>query len=167
MAEKRRCENCGKVMKQQFIGLLHCKCGISWQKGVGYFQRTNDMVFTLERKVTKKSKNSVSTKQVPIIRYNDEWDEGLDAPCIACKGDKLKVNGCNPYYFSTDGKTKYVRIKVGDAGDMYEGSSAITRCEACGAKHGNPHHFRCDCETCPICGNQVLSCKCEFYTTTA
>jgi hypothetical protein len=56
-------------MKQQFIGLKHCKCGTSWQKGVGYFERTNDMVFALERKIVKKSKNSIKTKQTPVISY--------------------------------------------------------------------------------------------------
>jgi len=68
---KRRCPNCGRVMTQQFIGLKHCKCGISWKKDIGYFERTSDMVFALERRVTKKSKNSIRTKQVPIIRYKN------------------------------------------------------------------------------------------------
>jgi len=67
--EKRRCVNCGKAMVQQFIGLNHCKCGTSWEKDIGYFERTNDMAFALERRVVKKSKNSIKTKQVPIIRY--------------------------------------------------------------------------------------------------
>ena len=66
---KRRCENCGCVMKQQFIGLKHCKCGTSWSKSDGYFERTPDMVFALQRKVTRKGKNSILTKQVPTIRY--------------------------------------------------------------------------------------------------
>ena len=62
MAEKRRCQNCGKTMVQQFIGLKHCKCGMSWQKGIGYFERTGDMAFALQRvKVGKKlSKNRLS-----------------------------------------------------------------------------------------------------------
>ena len=66
---KRRCINCGHAMKQQFIGLKHCKCGTSWSKADGYFERTPDMVFALQRKVTKKGKNSIRTKQVPVIRY--------------------------------------------------------------------------------------------------
>jgi len=66
---KRRCENCGRAMKQQFIGLKHCKCGTSWSKSDGYFERTPDMVFALQRKVMKKGKNSIRTKQVPVIRY--------------------------------------------------------------------------------------------------
>lgn len=69
---KRRCEKCGRAMTQQFNGLKHCKCGTSWQKGVGYFERTPDMVFALERKVIKKGKNSIRTKQVPVIRYKSE-----------------------------------------------------------------------------------------------
>jgi len=67
---KRRCETCGHAMKQQFIGLKHCKCGTSWSKSGGYFERTPDMVFALQRVVTKKGKNSIRAKQVPVIRYN-------------------------------------------------------------------------------------------------
>lgn len=69
---KRRCVNCGHVMKQQFIGLKHCKCGMSWSKEAGYFERTPDMVFALERRVVRKSKNSIKTKQVPVVRHKGE-----------------------------------------------------------------------------------------------
>ena len=68
MSKKKRCINCGRAMKQQFIGLKHCKCGTTWKKGSGYFERSSDMTFTLERKVTKKSKSSVKVKQVPVMR---------------------------------------------------------------------------------------------------
>ena len=59
-------------MKQQFIGLKHCKCGTSWKKDIGYFERTPGMAFALERRVVKKSKNSIKTKQVSIIRNKGE-----------------------------------------------------------------------------------------------
>lgn len=65
------CPECGRKMKQQFIGLQHCKCGVSWKKDIGFFERTSDMVFALERKVTRKSKNSIRTKQVPVIRRKE------------------------------------------------------------------------------------------------
>ena len=71
---KRRCVSCGSAMVQQFIGLKHCKCGTSWSKESGYFSRSNDMVFALERKVIKKGKNSVRTKQVPVVRYKSTDD---------------------------------------------------------------------------------------------
>ncbi len=58
------CPECGRKMKQQFIGLQHCKCGMSWHKGTGYFQRTSDMVFALERRKVGKT-----VKQCPVIRY--------------------------------------------------------------------------------------------------
>lgn len=54
------CPNCGRKMKQQFIGLQHCKCGMSWKKDAGFFERTSDMVFGLQ-----KDKNG---KQKPIIK---------------------------------------------------------------------------------------------------
>jgi hypothetical protein len=75
---KRRCINCGRAMKQQFIGLKHCKCGMSWSKTDGYFERTPGMVFALQRVVTKKSKNSIRTKQVPVIRYREFDTDSLE-----------------------------------------------------------------------------------------
>ncbi len=35
--KKRNCPNCGRAVKQQFIGLKHFKCENSWKKGIGYF----------------------------------------------------------------------------------------------------------------------------------
>jgi len=64
--QKKVCPNCGRKMKQQFIGLKHCKCGISFQKGVGYFQRTSNMVFALQRKNVGKK-----VKQVPTTRCKE------------------------------------------------------------------------------------------------
>ena len=58
------CPNCGKKMKQQFIGLQHCKCGMSWKKDTGYFERTEHMVFALDRR-----KKGDKTKQYPVIRH--------------------------------------------------------------------------------------------------
>ncbi|MDD4546137.1 MAG: hypothetical protein PHR24_02425 [Oscillospiraceae bacterium] len=60
----KKCANCGRNMKQQFIGLQHCSCGISWMKDTGYFERTGDMVFALERKTIQGK-----AKQVPVIKY--------------------------------------------------------------------------------------------------
>ena len=34
------CPECNRKMKQQFIGLFHCKCGMSWIKTTGFFERT-------------------------------------------------------------------------------------------------------------------------------
>lgn len=63
-ASKHICPNCGRKMKQQFIGLFHCKCGTSWRRDIGFFERTPDMVFSLER---KKVGNKV--KQLPTIHH--------------------------------------------------------------------------------------------------
>jgi hypothetical protein len=54
-------------MVQQFIGLKHCKCGVSWKKDEGYFERTPDMIFALQRQIVGKK-----MKQVPIIRYKSD-----------------------------------------------------------------------------------------------
>ncbi|MCM1234583.1 MAG: 30S ribosomal protein S6 [Ruminococcus flavefaciens] len=54
-------------MKQQFIGLKHCKCGISWMRNTGYFTRTPDMIFFLKRMNIGKK-----IKKVPVIKYKND-----------------------------------------------------------------------------------------------
>lgn len=58
-ANNKICPNCGRKMKQQFIGLQHCKCGMSW--------KTPNMVFALERQTIGKK-----VKQIPVIRYKTD-----------------------------------------------------------------------------------------------
>lgn len=69
MAKKaaHRCPSCGRKMTQQFIGLCHCRCGLSWHKQMGYFERTSEMIFALERRQV-----GHKIKQVPVIRYRSE-----------------------------------------------------------------------------------------------
>ena len=62
-ASNKICPNCGRKMKQQFIGSQHCKCGMSWKRDIGFFERTSDMVFALQRRNVGKK-----VKQVPVIR---------------------------------------------------------------------------------------------------
>jgi hypothetical protein len=72
-----------------------------------------------------------------------------------------EVDGCKPLIALHVCK-QYERVKVGDAGDFYEQGNAEMRCSDCGAKFGYFHHFGCDCEMCPVCGGQVISCECDI-----
>ena len=159
---KQRCPNCNRAMKQQFIGLKHCKCGTSWQKGTGYFERTSDMVFALERRVVKKSKNSVKATQVPVIRYRNTNTSNTENGiiCEVCMSDMQKSDGCTVSAFIHD-ETVYHRYKVGDINDFFEDCEPTIRCGDCNAKYGHYHHEYCDCEHCPVCDGQLLSCGCE------
>lgn len=61
------CPECGKVMAQEFVGLKHCTCGMSWKKDSGFFKRTPDMYFALEyRNIGGKN------KQVPVVKYRSQ-----------------------------------------------------------------------------------------------
>ena len=64
------CPRCGRKMKQQFIGLQHCKCGMSWKRNIGFFERTNDMVFYLERRYV-----NGKSKQRPAIRRKESTSD--------------------------------------------------------------------------------------------
>ena len=66
-ASYKICPNCGRKMKQQFIGLQHCRCGVSWKKDIGFFERTSEMVFALERRHIGKK-----VKQCPVIRFKTD-----------------------------------------------------------------------------------------------
>lgn len=63
--------------------------------------------------------------------------------CVVCDGEE------------------YERIKVGDEGDWQEGEADAV-CGDCGRKYGEYHADGCDCERCPICGGQLLSCDCDL-----
>lgn len=70
-ASNKTCPNCGRKMKQQFIGLQHCKCGMSWKRDAGFFERTPGMVFTLERVA-----NGTKVRSESAIRYGSEKNKG-------------------------------------------------------------------------------------------
>ena len=85
----------------------------------------------------------------------------MGAICKTCNGDMLKVDGCKPCIYICEGE-QYEPVKVGDDGDFFEGDDKNVRCGDCGAKHGFYHHEGCDCERCPVCGNQLISCDCDI-----
>ena len=82
------------------------------------------------------------------------------AVCKACGREMLTAKGCIDSVISIAGK-EYPRIKAGDPGDFLYGASPDTRCGDCGAQPGGYHHWGCDCERCPKCHRQLLSCDCE------
>lgn len=60
-----------------------------------------------------------------------------------------------PYIVLND-DSRVQRIAVGDPRDWFEEG----KCTDCGANHGEYHNSGCDCERCPNCGLQLLSCDC-------
>jgi hypothetical protein len=97
----------------------------------------------------------------------EEWDgneenDGTTGGCVCplCKSDMTKVAGCTLSVFMYKGR-EYERFKVGGAGDFFEGADAEAMCGDCGSKYGHYHHYGCDCEYCPVCGGQLITCGCE------
>ena len=82
------------------------------------------------------------------------------ATCELCKREMLKAKGCAVETVHINGK-KYKRIPVGAQGDFFADMPPDGRCGDCNALFGHYHHWGCDCERCPVCSGQLISCDCE------
>ena len=72
-ASNKICPNCRRKMKQQFIGLQHCHCGMSWKKDIGFFEEGREKGQTascypkeLNRNSTKKEGRAIAKNGSPF-----------------------------------------------------------------------------------------------------
>ena len=102
MSSKRVCPNCGRKMKQQFIGLFHCKCGLSWKRDIGFFERTPNMVFALERIQAGKKVNEPRFSNYFIEKRGSSYVESLVTrgfPLFASPNLFFKISQTEKQYF--------------------------------------------------------------------
>lgn len=87
------------------------------------------------------------------------------AICGYCGREMLEDVGCTCSAIKFQGK-KIQRIPYGDVRDLFgpvdREKFPTHRCGDCGARVGFYHHPECDAEKCPICGEQLISCNCDF-----
>lgn len=83
------------------------------------------------------------------------------AKCECCGERMLRADGCLIGKIHIDGKV-YDRIKCGAYNDFIPNIGKDERCHDCGAKGGYFHHWNCDSERCPVCGEQLLFCDCNY-----
>ena len=115
MSSKRVCPNCGRKMKQQFIGLFHCKCGLSWKRDIGFFERTPNMVFALERIQAGKKVNEPRFSNYFIEKRGSSYVESLvvrDFPLFVAPDLFFKILQMQKQYFYIGRKFRqYFSIK--------------------------------------------------------
>ena len=78
------------------------------------------------------------------------------AICQCCKNEMCTGDGCCEKAVKYEGSI-ISRLKV--TKDEVDGNN---RCFDCGAPLNTYHHEGCDIERCPICGEQYISCECDF-----
>jgi hypothetical protein len=78
--------------------------------------------------------------------------------CEDCQQHMLEVDGCVPSVLIIDGQ-EHERIPYNPE-DLTPGERETHRCHDCGARPGAIHHFGCDMEICPKCGEQAAFCGC-------
>ena len=75
----------------------------------------------------------------------------MNAICNDCKKEMKPKGGCSlPYLIDKDKKRMKRNVCDTDV------------CHDCNAGNGKIHHFGCDSEYCPQCGQQVIGCDCEW-----
>lgn len=85
----------------------------------------------------------------------------MKAKCKYCGKVMLECDGCDESTLIMNNGEEYDRIPVGDEDDFYNYvDDEDLRCHDCNALYGHYHHSGCDCETCPVCHEQLLSCDC-------
>lgn len=84
----------------------------------------------------------------------------MGAKCELCGQDMLESKGCAIGDIHIGGKARK-RVPVVGPGGFLEGASEDARCGDCGAQLGHYLNWGCDCERCPACGRQLISCGCE------
>lgn len=57
------------------------------------------------------------------------------------------------------GGTVYERVRYGD--EEQDWGAGERPCHDCAVIKGQFHVFGCDCEQCPACGGQAISCPCN------
>jgi len=79
--------------------------------------------------------------------------------CVAC-GLPFGAE-CTVETLVLAGRT-YERIRLGsETVEWWLGRQPDAVCHDCAASTGQRHHFMCDMEQCPRCGNQALTCDCD------
>lgn len=73
--------------------------------------------------------------------------------CKVCNREMRDHHSCYPKI--KIGDTVYNRIPFGSV--PHDTDYSATRCGDCSCMIGQYHHFGCDMERCPVCGQQMLS----------
>ena len=90
-----------------------------------------------------------------IVTYNGQqmWRDYAESLEAAQRKIYYELDGC-----------KYPRIRYGRETFRNSAEAQSQPCRHCSTIFGRLHEPLCDCEECPVCGRQVMSCDCGIFT---
>lgn len=86
------------------------------------------------------------------------------ATCPEC-GQQMTVDTCtntDPLVLLVNGHPHALqRIRYGATAERWDATEPPERCHDCHVTIGGLHHWGCDLEACPLCGQQLIGCECK------
>lgn len=139
-----------KIMSRKHIDYIDLALQIDNEILKDFFCQIIDHITVKEGRITEIAfANGLTHKFIYRNKFKQE--------CPKCGGRIGLTLGCRVRSITYQGKM-YQRVKVGDPGDIFVGKKNAI-CYDCAARFGRRHHYGCEAERCPICGEQYISCE--------
>jgi hypothetical protein len=156
-----RCPACGKK-------LINCGCNVGFALGVQSEEMTLGFP-TIRSKQSWRALVFGTAIAAPAYcsspyQKNRAMPKQTYATCKICHEEMVPGGGCKIYEVTINGKV-YERFRVGQRPeeDIFDAGMEVNDvCHDCFAGYGKYHHFNCDVERCPACGEQLIGCDCDI-----
>jgi len=174
--EKQFLENCGKL-RNDFIHfkpnyesfdlkMKYCKLYALYKK---IYRNINKKKLEFEEDEYRQLDHIITRKSQKLILYRGIECTKKQLDCFKSELEKSQKYSIlydekesRYYYRVIYGKENELYYNIGKETYISDFYTKFTYCDDCVAKQGEYHLLGCDLEPCPKCGEQLISCDCEY-----